>query len=106
MKASEILRKAADRLEPEGRWCQGELAMDSKGRGLMNAKNADACRWCMGGAMIAEGSSMGLCAEDEYLDRAIGCEHYVDWNDDPARTQPEVVAALRKAAELAEAEGM
>jgi hypothetical protein len=104
MKPSEILRSAAELLEPDGRWCQGDLALNKNGN-LADARSAAACQWCMAGALVASGSGNDFSAEDKYLDQAVGTGDYVDWNDSPGRQQVEVVAALRKAADLAEAEG-
>lgn len=110
MKASEVLRKAADRVEPEGRWTQGAAARTANGSGVCWDNQTAVC-WCTVGAFTLEADQDDALDTSVrgYIKRAIGMNefgHISLWNDQPSRTQSEVVAALRKAAELAEAEGM
>lgn len=83
LKPSAILRAAADLIEPEGRWTQGSY-------------------W----RSAPEGASH--LHVDRFIRKvlpAVGTEYTHEWNDAPGRTQAEVVAKLRAAAALAEAEG-
>jgi hypothetical protein len=109
MKPSEILRKAAERIATPDTWAQGDVAFNEDGE-VVGAKSSDACRWCMAGALIAEGSDPMLAPEDTYLDRVLGVGPnvkwgYVEWQDIMGRQHSEVVEALLKAAALAESEG-
>lgn len=112
---AEVLERAADLIEPEGAWTQGAFSRDANGDADatddgITAKNP-VC-WCALGAVAA------VCEEDpagniytpsspslpnairKLLNAHIG--NYVeDWNDDPDRTQAEVVQKLREAARLA-----
>lgn len=96
---SEVLAKAADLIEPEGRWMQGEW------------QDGPRQCFCAEGAM-AEIAQVSPCLMDEhsasrFLERAAGIPWFgvPTWNDQPGRTQAEVVATLRKASELARSEG-
>lgn len=104
----EVLRKAADLIEPEGAWTQGEYAdgVDSDDYGWREKLRAGGQKcWCALGAIAA-------VSADEHAERdAMGeMSSYVGpiaiWNDDPDRTQSEVVDALRAAAERVEKAGV
>ncbi len=105
-----VLRAAADLIEPEGAWIKGHLAKDEHGWYTSDARRA--CRFCAVGAIRAaagaphlEGSTLSLNAR-LFVNQVIGFgKSLPSWNDAPERTQAEVVSALRKAADLAEAEG-
>lgn len=87
------LRAAADVLERDG-WRQGEL-VDSYG-----------CR-CVLGAMDAAAPLRREDAVEQMwnaLADVVGTRAIVKWNDAPGRTADEVIAALRTAADRAEAE--
>jgi hypothetical protein len=110
MKASEVLRAVAEILEPADAWGQGGFWRDADGTVCWVKPESIKCRCLAGG--IAEASGLSRFGDDSHFDalnfveRVIGCASVPIWNDDPARTQPQVVAALRKAADLAESEGM
>lgn len=103
MLISEILDAAADLIEPEGKWAQGAAAYDRDGREVGYA-GFDAVCFCITGAIAR------VCVESaapanaypraaSFLRTMSGMPCcLVDWNDDPARTQPEAVAAFRAAA--------
>jgi hypothetical protein len=105
MKPSEILRKAADLIEPEGAWTQGTSYRDAEGLAVDGGKPDVACR-CMVGAVneVAEWSWDIAAPAFKYLDRLLLADT-ARWNDRRERKQLEVVQALRDAASLAEAEG-
>jgi hypothetical protein len=109
LKPSEVLAKAADLIEPKGCWTQHILAR--KGRkifatGLGNDwKQADC--FCVSGALIVASGEDADWVDNkarEFL-RGVIRSPEIQWNDTPGRTQAEVVAALRKASELARSEG-
>jgi hypothetical protein len=97
---SEILSAAADLLEPEGAWAQGDLARNAEGDCVSTISDSAVC-WCTVGAIYR--------VSDYYCDEALGTlEHILsggiaNWNDAPERTQAEVVAKLREAAALSKA---
>ena len=88
---AEILNAAADLIEPEGAWTQGSYG----GSGC----------WCAMGAINHVGGFLSDINEASIaLARSLGFQFpnsIPDWNDDPYRTQSEVVAALRAAADKA-----
>ena len=105
---AEALERAADLIEPEGKWTQGRPARGKDGA-FVDARSPQAVCWCAIGAVDAAVASAtfyftALKARDA-LRFAIGSGFIVDWNDAPERTQTEVVAKLREAAALARAEG-
>lgn len=127
MKPSEILSKAADLIEPPNTWGQIHFAVNKKGRPV-EISACEACRWCAVGAVIRSATQdvvKDFDAEISDMDNdtyhaliamrmavvtqcwphtkiAIGGQQMLLWNDAAERTQREVVAALRKAAELAQ----
>jgi len=110
LKPSEVLAKAADLIEPEGRWTQGAFARSRPGKKNVVGTVWPRKRvcWCARGALFEVVGSSPVALDvigEDYLERAIGGEVVPAFNDEPERTQAEVVAALRKAAKLARAEG-
>lgn len=100
---SEVLSRAADLIEPEGCWTRGAFARVAPGASSVPAHFAAAACWCLMGAVIHEAPATGGIQKRayEYISSVLGKRHIDEWNDAPDRTQAEVVAALRKAAELA-----
>jgi hypothetical protein len=101
-----VLRAAADLIEPEGRWVQGFWATTKRGRAI-GYEEANAACWCAVGALMRVSRSAPLdlwYPTRDALERVIDHQSIPGWNDAPDRTQAEVVAALRRAADLAEAE--
>ena len=111
--AAELLLMAADLIEPEGKWVQGALCGDRTGRPLLGAiTGADFCGycWCASGA-IDKAWWNARHAEQERLTSLEAREEakrilrnhlgriVVEWNDEPSRTQAEVVSKMREAAE-------
>ena len=92
------LNAAADLIEPEGRWIQGDFARGKTGRQVDPCGRAAVC-WCMSGAINrVTGKDYQLHNEAVYLLSAIMLEDRFEFNDAPGRTQQEVVAKLREAA--------
>jgi len=100
MKPSEILDKAARKIEPEGRWTRQYSARDKDGREVAPNDAAATC-WCIYGAIMKVSRRRKVRGD---LFRFLPTYASV-WNDAPERTQAEVVAKLREAAALARAEG-
>lgn len=100
---ADILRQAADLIEPKGRWGRVYYARTKDGIPT-GPRGPNAACWCAWGALRCVGRHDG--------DEAIGCaitfvqlaldDDLARWNDAPGRTQAEVVAALRAAADKAE----
>jgi hypothetical protein len=90
----EVLRAAAGLIEPEGAWVDGWSG------------NNKTC-FCAVSAIRSASGHRGIIADPaiDALRDSLGVRFVVGWNDVPGRTQAEVVAALRKAADLAEADG-
>lgn len=94
MKPSEILTRAADLIEPPGAWGKGQ-----------GTRNPEGCHCVLSAITAADTSGfMSKAWSDaiDFLEQVIGpgaCAY--KWNDAPERTQAEVVAATRAAAELA-----
>ena len=114
--ASDVLRKAADLIEPAEAWTQNAFSRNHDGttdeaNGDAPAADNPVC-WCAMGAIafIAKidpndwhawkisGANDASKAMETYVSGPVG-----DWNDAPERTQAEVVAALRAAADASEA---
>jgi len=99
MQTHEILTAAADLLDKPGAWTQGVFALDSEGNETYSAGD-DAVCWCVLGALNRVKALDG--SPYSFLGQVIGVSPIDVWNDDPTRTQSEVVSALRKASELAQ----
>ena len=103
MDVAEVLERAADLIEPEGKWTQDAFARTEKGFPIGPREDNAAC-FCLRGAIIRAGD---FSTEREFpaaINRALRLStaaRAVRWNDAPGRTQSEVVAKLREAAALA-----
>lgn len=96
---AKVLRQAAE-LVGRG-WCQQASATDVQGFPVM-VTDPRAVRWCADGAILATGASGHAWS---VLMRVLGSRYTVtEWNDAPERTQQEVIAALLRAAEIADQE--
>ena len=106
-KASAILRAAADRIEPPGAWTQGAPARTAFGAVLIDHKQPWAKSWSAAGAISVASADRWKkeMSARAYLKLAVETDRLSDWNDAPTRTQQEVVAALRRAADIAEGRG-
>lgn len=103
MTPREVLLKAAELVERG--WCQGHYALDDHGNPAL--VEDDACYFCAEGAIIAamrNDHGRDFMETVRALGRAIGVHNskIIPWNDAPGRTQAEVVAALKAAAEACE----
>ena len=87
-------------------WCRGADARDGEGRAV-NPWDEDAESWSLLGGIVAaleheaaRGKEMpleDLAAALAALAELIHTDSLVAWNDDPARTQADVVAVLERA---------
>lgn len=102
---AEVLNLAADLIEPEGAWTQGEYARGASGRRVTTLRAAK-CFCIIGAIDAAQGHNPGTESSINIVAvvrRTLELDHasdVADWNDDPSRTQAEVVTALRQAAAL------
>jgi hypothetical protein len=106
LKASEVLERAAALIEPEGAWTQRAYARNALGK-VVSSDDADAVCWCAFGAVNRVRRPHHVAPSgflDDLFERANGSA-FEKLNDTRGRTQAEVIAALRKAAELARSEG-
>jgi hypothetical protein len=88
MRAVDYIRKG---------WIQGRLAVDSTGESCWY-RSKGACRWCTLGAMYAAyPSTVDFNEAYVRLFDVIGNVEIEMWNDDPDRTQAEVIEAMEKA---------
>lgn len=97
LKPSEVLGKAADLIEPEGAWMKGKFGFRGE---------SPSCGCAVGALIAAGGRPWG--PEYRFVNRVLGRSYtysLAEWNDDPSRTQAEVVKALRDASALAAREG-
>jgi hypothetical protein len=104
LNVAEILNKAADLIEPEGRWTQDGYAKDVIGRDIYPDDPSAVCFCALGAIARAGGFDPDIKPDHPAvttLHAAVG-EWVPVWNDQPERTQAEVVAALREAAKMAE----
>lgn len=106
---AELLRKAAYRVGQPGAWTQHYLGRMKNGVGTYVRKvvgTGEVHSRCMLGALYCEydmNPSPNIHAAYDAIVQSIGTGLVADWNDAPSRTQDEVVSALVRAAELAEA---
>jgi hypothetical protein len=99
---ADILRAAADVLEPEGAWTRRAMARDRRGEPVLSG-SLSACRWCAQGAIraVVRVPPFDPCWQAERrLRDYLGVESVLDWNDAQPSVEP-VLAALRAAAEKA-----
>lgn len=104
-----ILLRAAALLEPPGRWVQNEWGIDADGEGTFSPR--DAVCYCASMALVVaarghgqralRGAQRALAALVVVADDGVSDEVNIQlWNDAEERSQAEVVAALRQAAEV------
>jgi hypothetical protein len=101
MTDSEILLAAAEILERG--WCQENMAVDIDGK-KATAGSQHACAHCASGAILAVlranniNSSGTLCRCIILVEKHLGSGGLEFWNDQPTRTQGEVVQAFQNTA--------
>lgn len=95
---AELLERAAEQVAKG--WCQGHGAEDARGYST-RTDSPSAIRWCAIGAIDLHGVYPEVEQARQALCAVIGESSVAIWNDRAGRTQAEVVAALRQAAERA-----
>jgi hypothetical protein len=101
---ADVLERAADLIEPEGKWTQGAYARTVRGYCIGPNEDAAVC-FCLRGALRRVGG-VGDWDESSPATRALGfftAKTMTGWNDHKKRTQAEVIAKLRETAAKARA---
>ena len=99
-----ILRAAANLLDRPGAWTQGTDARDATETSC-EPRADDAVSWCAAGAIMRvaeDGDGVYVDARARLRETLVRAEHECLiglWNDKRGRTQSQVVAMLRRAAE-------
>jgi hypothetical protein len=86
LKPSDYVRKG---------WCQRYLAVDDDGM-YVSPTGRDACKWCLYGS-IAAAYPEDFLTRVEVVDKVtkgIGTGSLANWNDEPGRTQAQVINLL------------
>lgn len=107
MTTLEILKAGRTLLTPPGTWIQGLAAQDREGFGIL-PEDADAICWCSLGALrrVRQGATVSYAQALLQLVNGMPCQPEGDfclaelvfrWNDQPGRTQDEVLALFDKA---------
>lgn len=81
-------------------WCQGKSSVDSSGRFCL-PDDSIAARWCLVGALTAaypDRNRERVAAVDKLIAK-LDTLQFARWNDEPKRTQAEVVALLQSIGE-------
>ena len=105
--AAELLRKAAYRVGQPAAWTQHYLGRMEDGTGTFarrTVRDGTIRSRCLLGALYCEHDldpRANIHVAYEAIVRAIGTSLVADWNDNPARTQEDVVGALLGASEIA-----
>lgn len=116
---ADVLERAAHKLKQPGAWTQGAFSRNAYGiadRDVDETAANDPVCWCALGA-LAEASNVDPMETYAFSMSAPKVFGYLflrefvggdvaKWNDDPNRTQAEVVATLREAAALAREQGL
>lgn len=95
----EILDAAADLIEPPGTWVQGAFATNKEGL-LVFVSSKEAHAFCMVGALqkITGTAPSTYFPAITYLVNNLPCTG-IEFNENPDRTQEEVVSKLREVAQ-------
>ena len=102
---AEVLRKARGYIERG--WTRGIFARGPDGAGV-SPVDASATCWCSIGAIVAASNyDMTVCASaSDVLRGVIQGGNIARWNDDPERTQADVIAVFDKGIAAAEREAL
>jgi len=100
--ATEALLNVAFALTPEENWTWLAWARTEAGW-VVDSKSPRASSWCPLAALeLVPCSFDARCFANQALCEAIGHNRVTSWNDHPNRTHKQVLAALYKAAAIAE----
>lgn len=97
----DILRRGRERIATPDKWTKGAAARTSTGRRCMETSPRAVC-WCMIGAINAELGGLGWRAVEPARE-ALGVGYVPRFNDNPATTHADVLAAFDRA--IAKLEG-
>jgi hypothetical protein len=97
MGLADIYRRAADLIEPEGAWTKGSYARDEHGKQVF-FRDSNAVCFCAIGALTRI-DPLHSCNSTQGFEGFLDVPSLAGWNDAPERTQAEVVAAFRAAAD-------
>jgi hypothetical protein len=89
-----LLEAGLARISPPGAWTQGYYARNAAGNPVTSTAPEAVC-WCAAGAIVA-GPLAWWQAATRLLSEVVGGS-LADWNDEPGRTQDEVLAVYREA---------
>lgn len=103
MSPLDVLRGARELLSDPARWTKGVNARDAAGE-RVGILSVDAACWCMWGALDKVRGTSGWDDAVEALRAAVGGAPVSCWNDAPARTHAEVLAAFDRAIASLEAQ--
>lgn len=106
-----LLRRVLRRLAPPGAWTRHAMARDSDGQPLFNARDVQARSWCLSGAIACESEFFdsrwdfrthfsSQAQQISELGQSIGMRGYTNsvlYNNNPARTQEDILDLLREA---------
>lgn len=95
---SAILTKAANLLERPGAWTQGTYGLDADEEGEGTLTPQCDCLCIYGGVTESSDGDWGGADGAMFVLTDVLGSSPIAWNDEPGRTQAEVVALLRKAA--------
>lgn len=103
---AQVLEDAAALIEPDGKWTQGEYALDASGFKTSPVSKArqPVCFCMLGAVKHASGNPREDSKVMNWLHYNLGSRGTWLFNDAEGRTQAEVVAKLRDAAAVARGE--
>lgn len=98
MQISILLNATADRLESDGAWIKGNVALDTHGA-RVTPRSREATCWCLDGCLRSFSDDRTSYVGATYHLHAVGiAPSTVTFNDHDDTTQTMVVAACRQAA--------
>lgn len=84
-------------------WCQRSIARDRHGHPVM-ATSKNAVRWCLMGTFFAQRTQLRWYAF-RLLFKGEMARSPLEWNDDPKRTQADVLSLVRRVRDRLRKEG-
>ena len=99
-RAKTILLRIADEytVRPDA-WTQGVYARDAEGKSVHPTESSAVCYCLAGAAMRYGGTSANIAIVRNLMERAVGYDSLVSWNDAKGRHVGQVIDMLRKAAQ-------
>ena len=106
MKPSQHLQKARDLIAPPGAWIQNDFAKDSDGFPEDPCNNAAVCFCAQGAIARATYDNFNDALNANGFLRRVLDRSVVEWDDNPLRTQDELIKAFDSGIAWARAEGL